>query len=343
MTSYIKNIGIYFSVGMVLAFLIGGIQAAIITCVLAILEISLSFDNAIVNAKELEHMDEKWRQRFLTWGMLIAVFGMRILFPLLIVSVVAEISPWSALNMALFEPEQYKQEITSAHVSVMGFGGSFLFMVFLKFFLDGSKDVHWLDVIEHKLMQLGKIDMVEVYITLVLSVIVSLFLASHDQHEGYSFLTSSVLGVVTYITVDVLRELLGTEDETTGMVVRTGLSSFIYLEVLDSSFSFDGVIGAFAITNNLLIIAIGLGIGALAVRTMTIMLVEKGTLSEFQYLEHSAFWAIGILATIMYINTFVQVSEIVTGLLGAVVIGMGLISSIIYKRKEESEHLSTQH
>lgn len=333
--SHIKSVGAYFSIGVILAYIIAGWEGAFLAAVLAVLEVSLSFDNAIVNAKELEHMEEKWQKRFLTWGMLIAVGGMRLLFPLLIVGLVAGISPWAALMLAISHPDEYKTTIESAHVNVMGFGGAFLFMVFLRFFLDGSKEVHWLDSVEHRLAKLGKLDMMEVYITLTLSAMISWFLYQHSPAEAFSFLMASVLGIVAYVSVDIFRNLLGSEDEITGAIIRSGLASFVYLEVLDSSFSFDGVIGAFAITNNLFIIMIGLSIGALAVRTMTLMLVENGTLAEYKYLEHGAFWAIGCLATIMYIDTFYQISETITGVLGACVIGLALISSIRHKDQDE--------
>lgn len=95
---------------------------------------------------------------------------------------------------------------------------------------------------------------------------------------------------------------------------KGGFGAFLYLEVLDASFSFDGVIGAFALTQNLFIIAIGLGIGAMYVRSMTVMLVEKGTLSEYRYLEHGAFYAILILSVVMYFQTLMHIPEVITGL-----------------------------
>src|SRR3546814_10825692 len=119
---------------------------------------------------------------------------------------------------------------------------------------------------------------------------------------------------------------------TTGQVAKAGFGAFLYREVLDASFSFDGVIGAFALSNNLFIIAIGLGIGAMFVRSMTIFLVRQGTLSEYRYLEHGAFYAIIALAAIMYINTFQHIPEVVTGLIGAVLIGIAFWSSVRWNR-----------
>src|SRR5690606_35736366 len=111
-----------------------------------------------------------------------------------------------------------------------------------------------------------------------------------------------------------------------------GLGAFLYLEVLDASFSFDGVIGAFALSQNLFIIAIGLGIGAMYVRSMTIMLVERGTLTQYRFLEHGAFYAIIAMSVIMFAQSLVHVPEVVTGLFGASLIGVALWSSIRWNR-----------
>ena len=103
--------------------------------------------------------------------------------------------------------------------------------------------------------------------------------------------------------------------------------------MLDASFSFDGVIGAFAITSDPIIIALGLGlIGAMHVRSLTIFFVRKGTLQD--YLEHGAHWVIGALAAILlFISIGVHINEIITGLLGVAFIGAAFISSIIRNRR----------
>ena len=104
--------------------------------------------------------------------------------------------------------------------------------------------------------------------------------------------------------------------------------------MLDASFSFDGVIGAFALSNNMIVIALGLSIGALFVRSMTIMLVHKGTLAEYRYLEHGAFWAILALAAIMLLSAHYAIPEAVTGVIGAVLIGFSLLWSVRHNRRE---------
>ena len=137
--------------------------------------------------------------------------------------------------------------------------------------------------------------------------------------------------------VEIINHVLEPPTPSTGDVAKAGFGAFLYLEVLDASFSFDGVIGAFALTNNLIIIAIGLGIGAMFVRSMTVYLVRKGTMSEYRYLEHGAFYAIVALAVIMYINTFSHIPEVITGLIGAVLIGLAFWSSVRWNRANKGD------
>ena len=119
-----------------------------ISClILGVLEVSVSLDNAVVNATVLKDMDDKWKHRFLTWGMAVAVFGMRLIFPLAIVSVAGHLTPWAAINIALFQPAEYEAVLKSVHMEVMAFGGTFLFLVFSAHFINHEKEEHWIPVI----------------------------------------------------------------------------------------------------------------------------------------------------------------------------------------------------
>jgi hypothetical protein len=305
-----------------------------IVLVLAVLEISLSFDNAVVNAVVLEDMDEVWQQRFLTWGMVIAVFGMRIVFPLVIVAIAAGLGPIEALNLSLSDPARYERIVSDAHVGIAGFGGAFLAMVGLSFFLDGEKNVHWIEWLESRLSRVSSIKATEIALLLVTLYVISLLL---PQAEALTFMVSGCLGLVTFIAVEALGTILEMREEALkaqGALVRSGLGGFLYLNVLDASFSFDGVIGAFALSNSMVVIALGLSIGAMFVRSMTIMLVRKGTLAEYRYLEHGAFWAINALGGIMLLSARFHVSEAVTGLIGAALIGLSLWWSVRHNRRE---------
>jgi hypothetical protein len=311
----------------------GVLGTVFIVAVLGVLETSLSFDNAVVNATVLKDMTPVWRHRFLTWGIAIAVFGMRLVFPLAVVSIVARVGPFEAVRLAALEPDEYARILTSAHAVLGAFGGAFLALVCLKYFLDAEKEVHWIVAVERRLVPLGRIQ-AEIGLVLVALYAVSRLV---PPHESAAFLVAGIFGVVTFIAVDGIGTALEVDPAKMASVHRASAASFLYLEVLDASFSFDGVIGAFALTNNLFIIAIGLGTGAMFVRSLTVMLVEEGTLASYRYLEHGAFYAIGALALIMLVGTVVHVPEALTGLIGAAFIGLSLWSSIQYKRRHRHE------
>jgi len=310
-----------------------------IIVVLSILEISLSFDNAVVNASVLKDMDDVWQRRFLTWGMIIAVFGMRIVFPLAIVAIAAGLGPLDALNLSLNNPAEYERIVSSAHVGIAGFGGAFLAMVGLSFFFDGEKDVHWISWIEEKLSVVSSIKAAEIALLLLVLYGISGMLA---PDEALTFMVAGVLGLVTFIAVEAISTILEMREEAMklqGAVVRSGLGGFLYLNILDASFSFDGVIGAFALSNNMVVIALGLSIGAMFVRSMTIHLVKQGTLAEYRYLEHGAFWAIIALGGIMLLSAKFHIPETITGLIGAVLIGLSLWWSIRHNRRNPDSEI----
>ncbi len=297
-----------------------------IVVVLGVLEVSLSFDNAVVNATVLRDMSPTWQRRFLTWGIVIAVFGMRIVFPLVIVAVAARLGPVDAVRLAATDPVTYERIITGAHVGISGFGGAFLAMVGLTFFLDEDKDTHWIAPVERRFAGLSRISGLAIAIVLLALFGISRLLGAD---AALTFLTAGLFGLVAYVAVQAIGAVMESDGAAAGAgAAKSGLAAFLYLEVLDASFSFDGVIGAFALSNNLFVIALGLGIGAMFVRSMTVMLVDRGTLTEYRYLEHGAFYAIIALAAIMLISVRVEVPETVTGLIGAAFIGLAFVASV---------------
>ena len=313
-----------------------------IVVVLSILEVSLSFDNAVVNATVLREMDPVWQQRFLTIGILIAVFGMRIVFPIAIVSIAANIGPWAAVELSLGNPQEYERIVSAAHIGIAGFGGAFLAMVGLSFFFDADKEVHWIGALERGINRFSTLPAVEIGLVIALLYGVSTMLS---PEESLTFLTAGLLGLLTYIAVNALGEWIEQREEAkkaSGQMVRSGLGGFLYLEVLDASFSFDGVIGAFALSNNMIVIAIGLSVGAMFVRSMTVHLVRAGTLAQYRYLEHGAFWAIIVLGAIMLLSARWHIPETITGLIGAVLIGLSLLWSIRHNRAEAAREASAQ-
>ncbi|MEY4516088.1 MAG: hypothetical protein RL180_434 [Pseudomonadota bacterium] len=321
------------------------LKALAITGVLAIMEVSLSFDNAVVNASVLRNWNAFWVKLFLTVGILVAVFGMRLVFPLLIVGVTADMSMIDVAKLALNDPKTYSEKLMAHHSEIAAFGGMFLLLVFLNFFFDDSKDEHWFRWIEKRLSGLGQVDAISIFVALG-ALLASLSMVPEAQK--LAVLAAGVWGIVVYLGVNVLGHLLeGGDDKTDGedspvaapvgtKIVKAGIGGFLYLEVLDASFSFDGVIGAFAITSDVIIIMLGLAIGAMFVRSMTVYLVEKGTLDAYVFLEHGAHYAIGALAVIMLLSMHFHVPEVVTGLIGVAFIVWSVMASISHRKQEHA-------
>ncbi|MGB3770174.1 MAG: DUF475 domain-containing protein [Rhodococcus sp. (in: high G+C Gram-positive bacteria)] len=343
---------------VVVAFIYGSWQAVALVVILGILEVSLSFDNAVINATVLRRMSEFWQKIFLTIGIVIAVFGMRLVFPLVIVWLASGLGPVAALDLALNPPADdaayfpngdpsYETLITDAHPQIAAFGGMFLLMLFLGFIFE-EREHTWLTWLEKPLAKAGRLDMMSVVVAGLLLVISAEMFAEDDKIS--TVMVAGVLGMVTYIAVDGLGNLFHIEDDVEDAAPSSGPSElakatgkagfflFLYLEVLDASFSFDGVIGAFAITADPIIIALGLGfIGAMFVRSLTVYLVRKGTLDDYVYLEHGAHWAIGALSIILLVSIGFEINEIITGLVGVVLIGLSFVSSIRRNNKLEAE------
>jgi uncharacterized protein len=337
--------------------IIGGLEILTVVAILGVLEVSLSFDNAVVNATVLKRMSAQWQRIFLTVGVLIAVFGMRLLFPLIVVAITAHLSPVKVVQLALNHPNEYATNLTAAHPAIAAFGGMFLLMIFLDFVFD-EREITWLTPLERALARIGKVPGLSSILGLVL-----LFVAAETLgHNHYAtVLSSGILGMATYLTVNALGEYFESEgdeqdDELAGIhgdavaargaspvlaVGKAAFALFLYLEVLDASFSFDGVIGAFAISNEIFVIAAGLGIGAMFIRSLTVYLVRAGTLDEYVYLEHGAHYAIGTLAVIIFVSISHEVPEVVTGLIGIAFILLAFVSSLVRNRRrarlEQSE------
>ncbi len=330
--------------GLLLAYFWGehvhsgsGLSSLFIAFVLSILEVSLSFDNAVVNAARLEKMSPKWQHRFLTWGIIIAVFGMRFLFPILVVSIFANLGLIEVANMALTNADKYAHYLHISHPPIITFGGTFLMMLFFSYFISSKKEIHWIRFVEEKLVHLADFKGIQVIFTLISLYLMQNFLPEDIRLE---VILAGIWGIIVYLLIDGITHMLENKSEKNVCnikVTNTGLKSscfagFLYLELIDASFSLDGVLGAFALSKDILIITIGLSIGAMFVRSLTIMLVEKKTLNQYIYLEQGAHWAIGALSFIMLYSAIHEVPEIVTGLLGLGFIVCAFISSLIYNK-----------
>ncbi|OSC40594.1 DUF475 domain-containing protein [Mycobacterium decipiens] len=340
-------------VALAVGYVHGGPTAVYLLAVLALLEVSLSFDNAIINAAILQRMSPFWQQMFLTIGILIAVFGMRLVFPLVIVWATAGLDPVRAMELALRPPAHgalefpdgspsYEKLITAAHPQIAAFGGMFLLMLFLDFVFH-DRDIKWLKWIEIPFARIGRLGQVPVIVASVGLVLAGTQL-THSTDERGTVLTAGLLGLVTYLVVNGLSRAFrpsGIDESTAGTAVvkatgKAGFTLFLYLEVLDAAFSFDGVTGAFAITTDPIIIALGLGlVGAIFVRSITIYLVRQDALDRYVYLEHGAHWAIGALAVILLlsIDHRFAVPEWATASVGVVFIGAAFTESVWRNRR----------
>ena len=345
------------TVALVAGYAHGGVTALFLLVVLAVLEVSLSFDNAIINAAVLQQMSVFWQRMFLTIGILIAVFGMRFVFPLVIVWGTAGLDPVRALELALNPPPNnalefpdgspsYEKLVIAAHPAIAAFGGTFLLMLFLDFVFH-DRDIKWLKWIEIPFARIGRLGQVSVAVVSIVLILISTQL-THSGEERATVLIAGLLGLVTYLVVNGLSrafrpsglDAVAAGAAPTGLVGKAagkaGLMMFLYLEVLDAAFSFDGVTGAFAITSDPIVIALGLGlVGSMFVRSITIYLVKQEALDRYVYLEHGAHWAIGALAVIMLlsIEPRLEVPDAVTALVGVVFIGAAFTWSVLRNRR----------
>lgn len=309
------------------------LQALFIVVVLSVLEVGFSFDNAVVNAVKLEKMTPIWQHRFLTWGIIIAVFGMRFLFPILIVAIFSRLNLLAVISMAIQNPDSYTHYLQISHPPIITFGGCFLMMLALNYFFNYKKQVHWIKFLEKPMSLLGEVKGLNAFITLLV-----LSLANNYVPLLYKtdVIIAGLWGVVVYLIVEGVSSFLEKKEAIMEAddIKRNCLMNFIYLELIDASFSLDGVLGAFALSKDVFIITIGLAIGAMFVRSLTIAFVEKKTLKQYIFLEHGAHWAIATLAIIMFISSFREVNEVLTGFLGLIFIVVAFVCSIVHNKKQ---------
>lgn len=315
----------------------GGLGALWLFLVLAVLEVTFSFDNAVVNSKILARMSPFWQALFLTVGIFIAVFLVRFILPIVIVMLPTGLGFGEVLNLAFNNPAVYGEKLAEAGPLIEAFGGTFLLMIGISYFLNHEKETHWIRPLEKRLAPAGRIENLKVFIMLIIAAILYFTVEPHLQS---AVIGASILGIILHVGLEMFGELFS-QDESAGKKVKqqvglAAFASFLYLEVLDASFSFDGVIGAFAITTSVILIVAGLGVGAFWVRSLTVYLMRSGTLAKYRYLEHGAHWAILALGIIMLVKLYhVELPEWFTGSIGLIFIATAIISSVIEKRHQK--------
>lgn len=333
MFSLVRYFGtsVFITVGsIILAGVAFGLDAVVTTIILIAIEVAFSFDNAIINAKILERLSRAWQQLFLTVGMIIAIIGMRLVFPILIVMVTAGL-PWhTVVDDALHHPDVYGEHLEAAHTAISAFGGAFLLTLTFYFLFDDARKELWLHNIEKPLQRVKG----GVWLPPLLVALLVVFIAMGANGDGATVIKAGLIGVVSYtlikLFIDGLGKISGAEKEDGKAVKYTGWAAFMafmYLQVLDASFSFDGVLGAFAITDKIVLIALGLGVGAIWVRSLTVYMVRQGMLKNYKYLEHGAHYAILVLSAALLISIFREVPDAVTGMVGLGIIWASFVAS----------------
>lgn len=320
------------------AYLIDGVQGLVLAALLGVLEIAVSFDNAIVNATVLARLSHFWQRMFLTVGIVVAAIGMRLLVPLAIVSIGAHLDPISALRLAYANPERYRDLLDSSQPAIAAFGGAFLLMIFFGFVFE-EREAVWIRWIEQPLQRLGKLPKIGEVLVLAFAVIAG---STVSGHSALKVVIGAVCGLGAYLLVSGTGELIAAQADADGearprstVVGRAAFFLFCYLELLDATFSFDSVMGAFSVTLDISLITIGLAIGAAYIRALTVFVVRRGTLAQYRYLEHGAYYAIGMLALLLMVEVWHDVPDVLTAGLGAGVIIAALASSVWSKHRQE--------
>lgn len=309
----------------------GGMAALWLFVILVILEVTFSFDNAVINSKILGKLSPFWQKLFLTVGIFFAVFVVRFILPIVIVMISSGNAFGQVIDLALNRPEEYAQTLHYAAPLIDAFGGTFLVMIGISYFMDRSKDIHWLKRTEKWLSKFGSYGSFKILV--MLAVAMTLY-ATTDAKYHVVVLVSSIIGVMLHIALDLFgRFFEARQPKGKQLVGAAAFASFMYLNILDASFSLDGVIGAFAITPDVLLIMAGLGAGALWVRSLTVYLTRTGTLAKYKYMEHGAHWAILALGTVMLLKLYhVEPPEWMTGSLGLIFIVTAVVSSVLERR-----------
>lgn len=323
-------------------FIVGGTQGLIVVALLGVLEIAVSFDNAIVNATVLARMDRFWQRMFMTVGVLIAAVGMRLVLPLAIVAVGAHLTPWSAVNLAYADPNRYHTLLMTAQPGIAAFGGLFLLMIALAFFRE-EREVHWWPAMEKRLPALLGRRGVPILIALLFTVIAGGTVPAQDHTR---VIAGCLIGLVCYLGVHTLAGQVADRADADGaprprttVEGRSAFLLFVYLELLDATFSMDSVMGGFSVTLDIALITLGLAIGAGYIRALTVYVVRRGTLDEYRYLEHGAYYSIALLSVLLLWEVWRDIPDWVTAVAGGVVILLAFVTSVWVKRQERAEEL----
>lgn len=262
---------------------------------LVVFEIISSIDNAIVNAHVLKTLPEKYRKIFLVWGLLLAVFVVRGVLPFLIVWMVnPSLSLAEVISFVFSGDPKIREAVEASKPLLLLGGGVYLFLVALS----------WLFLEEKKYAFLveGFIHRNSVWFYAIASICMTLVVYIALQINPLLALSASIGSTLFFITDGFKKNAEAQEQRLLTDSSMSAWSKILYLEVLDASFSIDGVVGAFAFTISVPIILLGNGIGAFVVREVTIRGIDL--IAKFEYLKNGAMYSIGFLGVIMVLESF---------------------------------------
>ena len=290
------------------------IISAIITIVgLSLFETVSSVDNAIINAEVLGTMGAKMRKWFLVWGLLIAVFLVRGILPWAIVwGFNPSLGPIQAFTAAFSGNEMVKNSIEQSAPILLIAGGIFLVFLFL----------HWL-FLEDKKLGLPRTEKFFMEKGVWFHAVVSIFLTviawfALKQNSMMAF--GAVMGSSLFFITHGFKQSAEVEEKKLKSSVKSDLSKLLFLEIIDATFSIDGVLGAFAFTLSVPLILIGNGLGAIVVRQLTMGNIER--IKKYVYLKNGAMYSMLVLGIIMIMHSFGhKVPEYVSPLATFIIIG----------------------
>lgn len=312
-----------------------GVSALAIAGILCILEITLSADNAVVNSRVLAQMSKRWQLIFLTVGIIVAVFLVRFALPIILVAAMTSLSSSEVLRLAMYDAKEYGHHLEAIAPSINAFGGIFLFFVAMFFFMEENRKHLWIRPLEDVLTKLAAAPYLKYILAFVVFIPVFYITESEQRDVVFGALVAGALTYLVLHSIVLAMQRVNRQNALKRQVGWAAFMSFMYLEVLDASFSLDSVVGAFALTSNIIIIMAGLGVGALWVRAMTVYMVRHNTLATYRYLESGAHWAIACLAIVMFLGLAkIDVPELAVGTIGLVFIGGSIVSSIVANRKQ---------
>jgi hypothetical protein len=272
------------------------ITAVLTIAGLCLFESIISIDNAVINADVLATMSQKGRRWFLFWGLLFAVFVVRGVLPWLIVwMTVPSLGPLGAITATFSNDPKVIEAIEASSPILLAGGGTFLIFLFFNWL--------FLEPKEYGLVGERFIHSQGIWFYAVVSIILTAivwFALAVDPHMAFG----AVVGSSTFFITHGFKQNAAQREEQlrSGESNLSDISKILYLEVIDASFSIDGVLGAFAFTLSVPLILIGNGLGALILRQLTVANIDR--IKKYAYLKNGAMYAIFLLGSIMLLESF---------------------------------------